>query len=112
MADRAYNHRLSQNGAPGIVRPLPLEDTRRISGPYADSASVLRAGLFRVEEGWFDAYWYGRQSAAKPRLLGRVARLLRGMIAAARFGLMRRIRKGASSANEHQAPDPLAAQEG
>jgi hypothetical protein len=112
MADQAYNHRLSQNGTPAIVRPLPLEDARRFSGPYACSASVMRAGLFRVDEGWFDAYWYGQRSAAKPRLLGRVVRLLRSMIAAARSGLMRSTRRGASDAHEHQAPDPLVGQEG
>ena len=93
-----------------IVRPLPLEDVQRTASPYADSASVLRAALYRVDEGWFDAYWYGQQSAAKARMIPRLIRRLRGTIAAA--GVIRHLRKAASGVGEHHVPEAVATQKG
>jgi hypothetical protein len=110
MADQSHHlpPLLHSTASRPSVRPLPLEDVQRATGPYVDSANVLRTALFGGGEGWFDAYWYGQQSGAKPRMLPRLIRRLRGTIAA--IGVIRHVRKGASGVGEHHVPEAMAAQ--
>ena len=48
-----------------------------------DAADVMRAAVFRVDDRWYDAYWYREHSTPKSRLLARFVRSLRKMRAAA-----------------------------
>ena len=54
-----------------IVRPLPAATAERTKGipTRADSLRVI----FGVDEGWYDAYWYGEQLETKPRRTADVA---------------------------------------
>lgn len=78
-----------------------------------DAADVTRTVLIRIDEGWYDAYWYGECPTSKPRLLARMVRPLLAMIAAARAhysGLP--ARQGASAMPSHHAQDLVAARGG
>jgi hypothetical protein len=47
---------------------------RRASGDGSESADLLRTTLFGIDEGWFDAYWYGPRSSRRRNLAGRLVR--------------------------------------
>jgi hypothetical protein len=78
-----------------------------------DATDVTRTVLFRVDEGWYDAYWFGECPASRPRLLARVVRSLLAMIAAARAHYSGSpARHGASAMPPHRAKDLVAVREG
>jgi hypothetical protein len=47
---------------------------RPVSGDGSESADLVRTVLFGIDEGWFDAYWYGPQPSRGRHLLGRLVR--------------------------------------
>ena len=55
-----------------------------MSKTLIDAADVMRKAVFRIDDGWYDAYWYSERPAAKPRLLTRVIRQLGNALGAVR----------------------------
>lgn len=47
-----------------------------MSKTLTDAADVMRKAVFRVDDGWYDAYWYSECPTAKPRLLS-LSRVIR-----------------------------------
>lgn len=64
-----------------IVRALP---TVELAADNRDTAIVILPGLFHVDAGWFDTYWYSERSEAKPDLIGGVVRCLKNKLTAVR----------------------------
>jgi hypothetical protein len=82
-------------------------------GTLIDAADVMRKAVFRIDDGWYDAYWYSERPAAKPRLLSRVIRQLGNAIAAIRVGpLGRPARRNTPTVTHPRAEDLMAAGEG
>ena len=53
----------------------------------------MRKAVFRIDDGWYDAYWFSERPDRKPHILSRVIRQLGNAIAAAlirSFGLFAR----------------------
>jgi hypothetical protein len=108
MADQSHHLPLLLAGRPIVCRSQ--EVVQRATGPYGDPANLLREALFHVDDGWYNAYWYGQQSAAKARMIPRLFRQLWDTIAAA--GIIWYVRKAASGVREHHVPEATVAQKG
>lgn len=76
-----------------------------------DAADVTRTVLTQVNEGWYDAYWYGECPTSRPRLLARAVHSLLAMIARAHYSGSP-ARQGASAMLSHHAQDMVAARAG
>jgi hypothetical protein len=78
-----------------------------------DAADVMRKAVFRIDDRWYDTYWFGERSAAKPRLLSRVIRQLGNATAAARVRLPGWPARRTTAAVTHaRAEDLMAAGDG
>jgi hypothetical protein len=67
-----------------IVRPLPSASAESLTGLRGAAASITRRALFGVDDGWFDAYWYGDRPEPGLSRLAEVASRLRHKLAALR----------------------------
>lgn len=101
---------LPQETAPRpIVRPLPPEKPARLLDNHGYAARGLSTVLFRVDVGWFEAYWYGQQTGARLPAIRRIIRQLRdALVVSWVHHPIWQARKNASRIEQREVPDSVA----
>ena len=55
-----------------------------MSKPLIDPTDVMRKAVYRIDDGWYDAYWFSERPNRKPHILSRVIHQLGIAMAAVR----------------------------
>ena len=80
---------------------------------FSDAAELTRSTIFRVDDGWYDTYWYGERPDNKLGLISRGVHALRDRIAAARVRYAQTLcPQNAAGIAEHHESDLLKAGKG
>ena len=80
-----------------------------MSKTLIDADDVMRKAVFRIDEGWYDAYWFSERPDRKPHILSRVIRQLGIAMAAVRVRRLRWHAQTNAPAVTHPREDLLAA---